>query len=324
MVNRCQRSTRATRSRRLTLMALLSALLVCGLAAGCAGGGSDESYPAQAPMDQFSEGEAAGGPMREQAPTAPAADREVITTAWVRLKVDDPRASAGEVVAIVGSVGGRVDQRSEQPGTEDFDASAQLTVRVPAGELESVLGKIEALGEVQDLTLDSTDVTAQGIDLDARIRSLQRSVDRLLEIISTTTTAEDLISAENALAERQAELESFQSQRVYLSEQVALSTVTVNLSTADPAPTPAEGFLGGLQRGWESLLSALRGAVVATGVAVPWLGFLLVVSVALVVVVRALARRGRSTQPPQDTTAPSIMGPQAPPPNDPPAADQGR
>jgi hypothetical protein len=281
--------------------AALAVIAVLLLATSCAedrGGRSTDSAatPGIAPEAEYrSQGPADGQGAPEAAP-----DREVISTAWIDLRVDDPRERAAEIVAIVNDVGGRVDHRSEQPGTDEADATAQLTVRVPADQLQSVLDRFEELGTVANLTLDATDVTAQAVDLDARIQSLQRSVDRLLEIISNTTRAEDLISAENALAERQAQLESYQSQREYLSDQVALSTVTVNLSAEPVEPTPAAGFWGGLQRGWDSLLAALKSFAVALGVALPWLGFVVLLAGLLYLAIRGLARRGH--QPPAPGT----------------------
>lgn len=292
------------RWRPLLLALLLPAVLALAACGGPAFDSESADGGASAPAAGFEEAQdsaGAGAPRREQPAPAPDTKREVVTTAWIRLEVEDPRVRAAEVVAIVGAAGGRVDQRSEQPGTGDTDSAAQLTVRVPADALQGVLDKIEGLGTVEDLTMDATDVTTQAIDLDARIRSLQTSVERLLEIIAQTQNAEDLINAENALAQRQADLESYTSQRASLTEQVALSTVTVYLSQAPQGQTPASGFVGGLQRGWESLLAALQAGVVALGVTLPWLAFLALLALAVVLLVRAV--KGRKT--PTSVTKPS-------------------
>jgi hypothetical protein len=107
-------------------------------------------------------------------------------------------------------------------------------------------------------------------------------------------TTEALLRAEDALSERQEQLESLQSQRALLADQVELSTLSVHLEPFGVAPAGGpDGFLDGLGTGWRSLVSALGAAVVVLGVVLPWVGVLVVVAAAVLVPVR-LARRRRA------------------------------
>ena len=224
--------------------------------------------------------------------------REVITTAEVTIVVADPSASAGEVVQLADDAGGRVDQRSvrteERATSEEAPLpSAWLRVRVPAGELDSFLGDLDGVGEVLEVTQSSEDVTQTAHDLDARIEALETSTERLLEIMADSSDSADLIAAEEALSQRQAELESLQSQRNFLADQVAMSTVTVNLR-ADYAPTiEPSGFLGGLQAGWHALIAFVAGLLAFAGMLVPWLP-VIALPVALIFWVRHRRRRTRA------------------------------
>jgi hypothetical protein len=90
--------------------------------------------------------------------------------------------------------------------------------------------------------------------------------------VSAETTA-DLITIESALAERQAELDSLQSQRDYLSDQTLFATLSINLITpVDATPSDPDGFLDGLMRGWESVLAFFAGTIVWAGILLPWIG----------------------------------------------------
>ncbi|MGC0251882.1 DUF4349 domain-containing protein [Pseudactinotalea sp. Z1748] len=231
-------------------------------------------------------------------PSQPSGDisvREVITTAEVSIVVPDPAESANEVVRLAETAGGRVDQRSlhaaDNDGDEDYPASAWLTVRIPAADLDDFLDDLDEVGEIRQVSQSSDDVTQVAQDLDARIEALETSTDRLLDIMAEAEDSADLIAAEEALSRRQGELESLRSQRAYLSDQVAMSTVHVDL-TAERAPAiESDGFTGGLQTGWHAMISFVSALLVLAGVLAPWLA---IVGVPLLALLLVLRRRRRS------------------------------
>jgi hypothetical protein len=215
--------------------------------------------------------------------------------------VEDPAEGAREVSELVEEAGGRVEERSEQAAAEEDGvegASADLLVRVPAEELTEVLAELEDLGDVANVSVSRSDVTTTAVDLDARISALETSVARLEGLLEGAATTEALLSAEDALSERQAELESLQSQRAVLADQVEMSTLSVHLEPfgVSPAGGP-DGFLDGLGTGWRALTSALGAAVVVLGVLLPWLAVAGVLAVAVLVPLRAARRRSAARIP---------------------------
>jgi TolA-binding protein len=274
------------------------------LAGGDRGGdvAADGGAPAEAGADAGADaGTETGADVAGGSTTAAdVGGRQVITSGELGLVADDPRGAADLVVAVVEQAGGRVDARQETAAREDegTEATADLTVRVPADTLTDVLDALDEIGEVDHLDLGSDDVTAASQDLDARIRAMQLSVARMEDLLSRASTQADIISAESTLTERQASLEQLQSERARIAEQVALSTLRVSIWTApereappEPAPEPRGGFLGGLESGWEALVAVLGGVVLVLGVLLPWLVAAGVVGAAYLAVVRALRRR---------------------------------
>lgn len=226
--------------------------------------------------------------------------REVITTGSLTVVVENAIAAAEEVARLAEETGGWVSERSQHGGEEA--GSAYVVVRVPAEGLSDVIEEISGLGEQRELSIGSQDVTQASRDLDARIAALETSVDRLIGLLSDAETTEALIEAESALSQRQADLEALRSERAYLSEQVAMSTLHVSLVTTPPPPTiEPGGFLGGLRTGWNSLVSFVSGVLVATGVALPWLAVLGIVTGALAALGRARSRRRRPAIAPSST-----------------------
>lgn len=285
-------------TRRRAPLAAASATLLALLLAGCtAGQGSTSDNGGVAPqpdtgVESPAEGGDAGG--EELAPQQPVEDdRSVITTGWLTMTVDDPVDTAAEVASIVDRADGRIDSRSETPGTDTQQARATLVVRIPADDFEAVLADLRELGEVDSVQLDASDVTQQREDLDARIGALQASVDRLLALLAEATTTADLIAIESELSSRQAELDSLVAQRDSLADQVDFSTLTVELLSEGIAPDAGpDDFWSGLVTGWEALVSFLAGLLVVAGVLLPWIGLLLVIA-AIITAIVILATRSR-------------------------------
>jgi hypothetical protein len=123
-------------------------------------------------------------------------------------------------------------------------------------------------------------VTAQRVDLDARMKALQTSVDRLLAIMRDAKDPDALIKAEGALSERQAELDSLRAQRDQLGARIDYSTVDVNFvadQLGGPEPQQYSGFFGQVERGWDGLVSVAVHFVMLFGLLLPWFGVLAVV-----------------------------------------------
>lgn len=268
------------------LRALLVLLLLSVGLVACASGGTGDAGRAPEMADDAGDGAAEAG-----AAAADEDDREVITTGSLTLVVEDALGAVEDVVALVGETGGRVDERSQQAGSENDPARAWLTLRVPAGELDPLVAELEEVGDVSEVSISAEDVTGEARDLDARISALEASTERLIGLMAEADSSEALLAAESALSERQADLEALQSQRNRLSDQVAMSTLRVSIVSDEEAPSESTGFVGGMQSGWNALVDFLAGLLVGLGTALPWLVVLAVPVLAVVWLWRRRRRR---------------------------------
>lgn len=224
--------------------------------------------------------------------TAPGKDREVITTGSVTVEVKDTSEEADRFTAWVEKRGGRVDARSESRDEEDH-TSAHIVARIPSKHVGAAVAELRKHGEVQSVDLQRDDVTAQGQDLDARIKALEISIDRLEAILERAATSNQVIEAESALSQRQQELESLQLQRRSLDDQVSLSSVSVSfVQESAPGSVAPGGFRGGLVAGWNALVDTVEAVVTAAGAAIPWLGVLALAGLAWWGVRRVRRHRG--------------------------------
>ena len=153
---------------------------------------------------------------------------------------------------------------------------------------------LRQVGEVTATTVSRSDVTDQTVDLRARVAAGEASVARLTQLLAQAGSVSDLITAESALAERQAQLDSDRQVLQSVESQVAMSSLSVQLVERSPAVAadPA-GFGDGLGAGWNGLVAVLNGIVIGLGFLLPWLAVAGVVSAA-VWGVRHLVRRRRA------------------------------
>lgn len=229
------------------------------------------------------------------------AGREIIATASATLQVDEIAEAADAIAVLAEERGGyvestevgrsaSVDETSEPvPGSSGY---GWISIRVPSADLPAVIDALDESGEVLSSSISRQDVTDVAVDLRARVDATRASVQRLTELMAQSGTVAELIEAEVALTDRQAQLESYEQQLASIEDQVAMSSLQVQLTRTTPttAADPA-GFGDGMLAGWNGLIVSLNALVIAVGFVLPWLA---IVGVVLLIV--WLIRRSRRSR----------------------------
>ena len=149
--------------------------------------------------------------------------RLLVRRAAMDVVVDDVARAAARAQSILVTSSGYVEreQRAER--------SATFTLRVPETALEAVLDSLATLGRVASRTVSAEDVTEQAIDLDARLKDLIASRDRLRQLHDKATTVSDVVSVERELARVQGEVDSLEGRLKHLRSAAALAEVQVSI-----------------------------------------------------------------------------------------------
>jgi len=298
-------STRRT-SRRSRTGGLLVALgLTLGLV-GCsasdsesasmptmAGSGDSAGGGSEAPAE--SEGGTTGGTPRDDAATG---DRDLIIRITVGLEVDDVDAAVDEVIALAVAHDGELSESNVDMYDTRY-AAGTLVVRLPPDETDAFIAGLESgIGRRTSLTTSTEDVTLQLVDLETRLENARASLDRVRALLADAVDLGDVIALESELTQRQTTLEQLMAEKEYLGGLVAMSTVTVSLSTRPlDAPRTGDGIGDAFRDGWDAFVSALHGLVVLFGRTLPFLVVLGFVGAGVVGFRRRAERRNRSTAP---------------------------
>lgn len=129
-----------------------------------------------------------------------------------------------DVTDIAEAYGGYV-LESETKGA----GSGSLTLRIPAARFDDAIVAVRALGEVSASQMSGEDVTAEYVDLQARLTILEARRDVLLSLMTQATTIPQTITVQNALDGVQLKIEQIQGQLRFFDKQVAESTLKVEL-----------------------------------------------------------------------------------------------
>ncbi|MDZ7267002.1 MAG: DUF4349 domain-containing protein [candidate division KSB1 bacterium] len=190
-------------------------------------------------------------------PSAPVASgRLIIQTASLSCEVGNFEETARRLRALVEESGGYL-VSSETRSDEDGRQSGTLVLRVPADKFETTLAALKRLvKKVENENISGNDVTEEFYDLSARLNNKRRAEQRFLEILKTAVKTTEILEVEQALANVREEIERLEGRQRYLSDQVALSTITVFWHEPRPLITTGrDSFWGKLKRGFENGLA---------------------------------------------------------------------
>jgi hypothetical protein len=253
--------------RRVTVVLPLLVLL-----AGCGGAGetAGSSSAKSGTVDVASRAGAAVAQPAVNRTKPVAVPRSLVHTADLAVRVHDVRAATRAAEQLVQAAGGEV--ADEQVDLAAADPTASLRLRVPPTSLTTTLNRLAQLGDEQSRSLGTEDVTDQVVDLDSRLATQRASVTRVRALLDRATGLGDVVRIEAELSRREADLESLQARIRAMSGQVAMSDVTVRLtSRAEPKVAAAVGFTGGLRGGWHAFTTTARVAGATVGAALPFL-----------------------------------------------------
>ena len=226
-----------------------------------------------------------GGSVAELLPN----DTKIIRTASIYLTVTSVETAAAAVRGVAAGLGGQVasetvnatDQAPSAdpalggkaiPTTRRIGNYGQLVLAIPSERLDAALDQLSKLGTVVQRATASEDVTAAYIDTESRIATKKTSIDRVRALMTQTQNLSQIVELESQLAQREAELESLQAQLANMTKRVAMSMVTVTVSTNPEVVTPVEenGFMTGLRSGWKAFLASLGVGLTVLGALLPW------------------------------------------------------
>jgi hypothetical protein len=154
-------------------------------------------------------------------------DRKIVMNASISLDVADAEKTVADCEKLAEKLGGYVAESSLRKSDDRVVGS--VTVRIPAATTAQALQELAALGTVTSRSSGSQDVTAQYIDIEARLKVLRAEEEQLLGFLKKAGTIKDMLAVQEQLGTVRTEIEQYEGQQRYLDNATSLATVSVEL-----------------------------------------------------------------------------------------------
>ncbi len=226
---------------------------------------------------------------------APPADLKVIHNATLELVTPKFSELEAQLPLLVRQAQGYVAE-SNSNQNQGQRTSGTWVVRIPTGAFDGFLQKLAGLGTIESRQVAAEEVTAEYVDLEARIVNKQKMEQRVLEIIGQRSgPLAEVMQLEGELARIREEVERMQGRLRLLANQTSLATVRISAhEEQNYIPRPEPTFAERLDTTWKGTLSRLTSvgaAVLLTAVALgPWLVVGMPLAALALVSARRLAR----------------------------------
>ena len=208
----------------------------------------------------LSENDAAAAEDR-QASTSP----KIIYTANLTLESKDYDTARAALDAALNDAGGYLESSSEYSDVGS-SRSVNLTFRVPEENYQSFLDAVAQAGNVTYKSQQADDVTTQYMDVETRLANLEAQRTRLQELQAQADNLSDLLQIETSLTDVQSQIESWQSQLDWYSNQVSCCTVYITLNEVETLTPTSTSFgaklLAALRNGWTGFVSGAQAVAV--------------------------------------------------------------
>jgi uncharacterized protein DUF4349 len=282
-----------------------SVLVLAGLVgAACGGGGMKAPSGAAERFSGAKGGEDLAGlapdaalvpmasPAPHQAPLGefqiPGITQRIIKTANVSVQVRkgtfEQRFQQATIVA--SRHGGFV---SSSRTAEAAHRSGVLVIRIPASQFEVAMGELKALGRVKGEQISGEDVTAQFVDLQARLRNWEAQEEVLLRLMRQSKTIDESLKVQRTLQDVQLAIEEIRGQLRVLTDQTDLSTITMSMAEAGAvAAKPKQGLT--FAKAWHQAIHAIAAVFAAVIIGLGYLIPIALIALALLVMLLGYRR----------------------------------
>lgn len=159
-------------------------------------------------------------------------DRMIIRNGYLTLVVEDVAGTIEQIARIAGSYNGFV--VSSNSWQERGRTMGDITIRVDAERFDEAIRTLSDMAvEVKRESTSGQDVTEEYVDLESRLKNLEVSKARLLELMEKAGTVEEILKVEIELTNTGSEIEQIKGRMQYLEQSSALSSIQVTLEQSE-------------------------------------------------------------------------------------------
>lgn len=227
-------------------------------------------------------------------------NRKLIQTVSMHAETENLDTVLQQVDERIAQLGGYVESSNVQNGSAYSGKryrSANITVRIPAKDLESFIDKVGEISNIVSSQKNVEDVTLSYVATESRMKALQAEETRLLELMTKAETLDDLLTVEKRLTDVRTELEQVTSALKVLDNQVDYATIYLSIEevkeyTDITEPDSVWERIGqGFKKNLQGVGNFLVELFVFVVVSLPYMALIAVIPVGIILIVRIQKRK---------------------------------
>ena len=196
-----------------------------------------------------------------KAPTSTISDstsRKLTKEATISFETKDFKSACAEIRNLITKHQGLINKESNYV-QENKDLVASFDARIPAKSFNLFLQEMESVnGKIVDKQVNIEDITADYLDVEARLKSKKELEARYIQILAKATKVTEMLEIEKQLNDQRTEIESIEGRFKFMQHEVANNLVHITITEPKIATS---GFFGkvfkALSTGWTILLDFL-------------------------------------------------------------------
>lgn len=190
---------------------------------------ADESKPGSAPVIQDS------------------SVRKIIQNGSVWLEVEDPVKTSEVIQEYAVGKKGYLANANKNENQEII--TIYLQIKIPVQEWTGFMSFLRSLGKVKNESISTNEITQEYYDTSARLKNAENQLKQYTQLLMKAQKIEDILGIQREIDQVQERIEQFKGQLSLWDQQVALSTVEINIrqtpTTQVTSKNPTWDFLSG-------------------------------------------------------------------------------
>lgn len=153
---------------------------------------------------------------------------------------------------------------SNESSSNQYDRIVQhLTIRVPSRNFDKLIKAVsEGVKRFDTKTIETTDVTEEFVDAEARLKTQKQLEQRYQELLKRANKVSEILEIEEQIGELRAEIEAVEGRLRYLNNRVDYSTLDVQFYQKMPTLARNDRHFGrAFLQGWDNFVSLIFGLV---------------------------------------------------------------
>lgn len=233
----------------------------------------------------------------------PNKERLLIRTVSMVTETKDIETVKNDIETQVKSCGGYIENANMSGTGKNRDLrTANYTIRIPADKVDSLISQIGNSCTVLSSNENSTDVTLEYVDTQAKIESLRVEYDQLMKLLKEANDLDTIIVLQNRITDVRYEIESYESRIRVLENQVTYATLNLTIrevleeTVVEPAhiPTFGEQIAEQFKETWENTKEFGKNLVLVIIACLPGIIFLGINAIIVIIIIKLIKKKRRN------------------------------